>query len=223
MSTLIIDSGNIPPAQFQDELTRAKAIFRTQSVAFFYHNAAMSGALGGIFSDAAAGATNLFVSGAMQFTTTLLAGSYARFSPSFDSTFARPFPSGSNWFCSARFRIDSTVDATTEIYVGLADPAGTSPVRLGVHGPTSTANFVLQGPAGTSIDTGVPIDNAYHTFRAFKHPNGTTYVEIDGVLTTGNVDTASDTCPVWRVLTVDVPAVPRQASLQWWCGAAVTP
>ena len=159
----------------------------------------------------------------MQFTTTLLAGSYARFAPCFAGSFSRPFPSGANWFCSARFRIDSAVDATTEIYVGLADPAGTTPVRLGVHGASSTTNFVLQGPSGTTINTGIAIDNAFHTFRAFKHPNGTTYCEIDGRYSSGNVDTASDTCPVWRVMTGGIPLAFRQATLQWWGGVAVTP
>jgi hypothetical protein len=220
MSTPIIDAGLVPPYPFPDELSRAKACLGSQLLSYFYHDTAMQGVRFNAFIDSTGGTTDSVASGGYQLTTVALVGSFIRMSSNFSGTFARPFPSGANWFCSGRFKIDSTIDATTQIYVGLADPTGATPVRLGVYGPSSATNYVLQGPAGTFIDSGIAIDASYHTFRAFKNSSGT-YLEVDDVRISGNVDTASDTCPVFRCYSGSLTV--QQVTLQWWCGAAVRP
>lgn len=137
-----------------------------------------------------------WASGALSFQTGATAGGFGRLLLYSDGggNFGRFIRSGQNWAISARFAVTTAITAQSQAWCGAENNAGTAALAMGVHGPTSTANFVLKGLTGTPINSGVAIDTNFHTHRAWKFGGVTTYM-VDNTAVTGNVDVNTDVMP----------------------------
>jgi hypothetical protein len=133
------------------------------------------------------------------------------------SQFARP---GQPWYVSSRHRVATAITAQTKAFAGFGDSgvASGGSLRMGIDGANSTAFFCLAGTGGVPIVTAIPIDTAFHTFRAWR-TGGTTFFQIDGgAILTGSTDIGANNGSPFVHVENGTDAANRTIEVAWFAG-----
>src|SRR4029077_18215266 len=115
------------------------------------------------------------VTGAWRLSTAVAANSYARMmNGRADGSMANIYPSGGvAWGMAARFRVPTSITATSLVQIGSLDATQNNGFWAGIYGATSTTKFACQGVVST-----VSIDTQWHDLYMVSH--GTTqYCSFD--------------------------------------------
>jgi hypothetical protein len=160
---------------------------------------------GGSYAIAGVGAGG----GLVRLGTGATAGSQAIYT---NTTGAIPNVATTKWYIAWRFRIPTTPDAQTKVFVGLFNQATTKTISVGFFPALHAANFVLQydgSITGTALNLGVPVDTAFHVAEMYGTGSTTLNVVFDGVAKAPVVMASPPTDsvgPSWGVLNGTTPA-----------------
>ena len=158
---------------------------------------------------------------AFLFSSSAGAGGYVFLDPVAAGAWLASAPGADRWHIAFRMRVTTAVDAATILGCTLWD-AGTNRVRIGVVGPSSATHFSLAisnaGGYVIFLDTGVDIDNNWHTFELYRS-TGNMQMRIDGVAVGGKAPPAT-----WGAYTFPLPvyvynggtAADRAAEFAWY-------
>lgn len=165
----------------------------------WWHPAGAAGAAG-VTSVNGGTATSTPSSGALRLQAGATSGGLARlypFSPD-GSNFMQLVRAGQPWVLQARFALITTPTTGTIMSIGANNVS--AHLRMGVDVPNGNAsNFMLDGPSGTTMNSGIAFDTTQHQHYAWR-TGGVTNYQIDGTpgtpTVTGNVDVALDSGPL---------------------------
>lgn len=186
----------IPPDTQSNVVALAQKLLGRSDLLTWWHPAGAAGAAGA--SNVNGGtATTVPSSGALRLAAGATSGGLARlypYSPD-GSNFMQLLRAGQPWFIAARFALVTTPTTGTILSVGVNNIS--AHLRMGVDVPNgSTTHYMVDGPTGSTMDSGIAFDTAMHTHVAWRTGGVTSYQIDSNAPVTGNVDVSLDSGPL---------------------------